>query len=69
MHSCACRQSMNIIKRPRLILKKEVWRKYNRQYILGDTLGPILCYFMGHDPYLPNECNTVACKRCGRFID
>lgn len=71
MSNCACRESMNLIKRPSLIFKKRTWfSKWNRQYLWGDTVGFVMCYFFGHDPYVLEECdNEVACRRCNQFLE
>jgi len=65
--SGACRESMRVWTNPRGVWRS-IWHPWPT--IIKDNLGPVACFFLGHDAYntaLAHEPPEHACRRCGTW--
>lgn len=72
--SCCVRTPFTMKRILRLIKRGDFrYLIEERKLIIQDLIMPNVCKYFGHKPYYVREedpnCNAVACRRCGRFLD
>lgn len=51
-------------------IKPFIFNTWYRKLFIQDLFMPYVCKILGHKPYTISYCeDTIACKRCGRFIE